>query len=130
MRFDINEFQEDEEKKSEGVWCDIGAGARIRVASLGNEAFQDWFRKKTAPWTRLKKDVPENVQREIMIEGMARHVLVDWEGVYEGDVALVFSVETAIRVMTKIRWFADRVLEEAREYSNFCVDAAEEIEGN
>jgi hypothetical protein len=130
MKFDLNSFKQDDTKKTDGVWVDIGAGARIKVASLSSEKFQAWFRKKTAPYTRMNKEIPSDTQKEIMIEGISEYVLFGWEGVYEGETLLPFSIANARRVMTEVEWFVDRVIEEARLFSNFAAEEAAAVEKN
>lgn len=130
MRFDLNSVKQDPVKRSDGVWVDLVEGARIHVASLTSEAFQAWFRKKTAPYTKMGRDVPADVQRGVMLEGIVKFVLLDWEGIYENDVLLPFSEENAKRVLTEVDWFLERVLEESRNIANFVADVAEDVAKN
>lgn len=130
MKFDLNDFRKDEDLSTDGVWIEFGGGAEFKIASLDNPNFTEAFRKKVKPYQDLKREVPEDDQETIMVECMARHVVLDWKGVFDGDEELAYSVENAIRVLTELDDLRQMVLAQAQKVSNFRQKAAEEIEGN
>lgn len=130
MKFDINEFRTDEDKKASGVWVDFGGGASFKLASLEHAEFVEAFRKETKPYTDLGREVPEADQEEIMLRLTARHIVLDWKGVYDGDDELPYSYDNALKLLTEIKWVRDRILLEARKVANFRAEQREKTEGN
>lgn len=130
MKFDINDFRTDDNAKQEGVWVDFGGSAEFKIASLDNPEFQKAFRRKTKPYADMGREIPEKDQEAIMNECLAKHVVLGWKGVFDGDKELKFTTEAALRLMSEISWVRDRVIQEARRLDNFKAKQAEETEGN
>lgn len=130
MRFDINQFRTDPDKKSQGVWIDFGGGARFKIASFDNQDFANEFRQMLQPYQKLGQEIPRGEQTRILVHCMARHIVLDWEGVFDGDEELPYSEENAKRLLSEIEFVLDRIIEEAKRLENFRKEKAEEIEGN
>lgn len=130
MKFDLNEFRKNEDLATGGVWIPVGGGAEFKIASLDNPNFTEAFRKSIQPYQDLKREVPDDDQEEIMTTCMAKHVLLDWKNVFDGDEELEYSFENAKRIMKEIPDVRQIVLTQAQKVSNFREKVAKEIEGN
>jgi hypothetical protein len=130
MKFDINTFRTDDDLSKTGVWVDFGGGARMKIASFSNEDFATDFTKRTSPWTKMGVDVPSAEQESIMIDLLAKHILLGWEGVFDGDDVLEFNLENASKLLKEIPFIRSRVIEEARLVSNFRAEEKKAIEKN
>lgn len=129
-RFDLSNYRTDPSLKKEGVWIDLGGGARVKIASFDNEDFTAQFRKMVEPYSKMGQEVPDEEQTRIMVFCTARFVILDWEGIYDGEEQLPYTVENAERVLTEIEFFRDRVIAEARKYANFRAGNVEALAKN
>ena len=126
---DLNQFKMDDTKK-QGVWVDLGNGAKIKVASADTGEFSREWQKMVRPYESLGQDVSADVQESILCSCVAKHLLLDWEGISEGSKTLKYSVQNAERVLKEVPWFRARVVEEAKRLENFRKKVNEEIAGN
>ena len=133
MSFDIRkEFLTDEKKEIEGVWESIGEGCSIKVARANNPNYNKWFTRLTKPVRRqLRNDtLPEKKSEQILIKLMAKTILLDWEGMYEGGVELEYSEENAIRLLTEYKDFRQQVDDLSKSIELFRAEEDEEAEKN
>lgn len=131
MKFDLNDFRVDEKKQVAGVWIDFGGGASSKLASLENPIFIQAFQRKNKSYTEVQRDnLEEKEQENILLPLMARHVILDWKGVYDGDVEIKYSYEKALEVLREIKWVRDKVLAESRKIANFRADRKEKTTKN
>lgn len=130
MKFDINQYRTDADLKKQGVWIDLGGGARIRVASFDNEDFAAEFRRMIDPYQKMGQEVPDDEQQRIMIHCTARYIILDWEGIFDGEESLPYTVENAERLLTEIDFVRERVVSEARKFQNFRKQNAEAVAKN
>lgn len=124
-RFDINNYRTDPALKQQGVWVDFGGGARVKIAAFDNEDFATNFRKMIEPYAKMGQEVPEEEQKRIMVHCTARYVILDWEGMFDGDAEFPYSVENAERLLNEIEFVRDRIFAEARKYQNFRAQTLE-----
>jgi hypothetical protein len=128
---DISEFETDLDLEKNGVWVDIGGGAQLLVARIGNPQFQTLLRKKTKPVLRLinQNRLPDEALEEMMIETMAETVLLDWKGLTRNGENVPFSKANALKLLKK-RDFRTLVQEIANTQETFRAEAIEEDAGN
>lgn len=129
-RFDINQFRTDDSLSKAGVWVDFGASAEFKIASFGNEDFGVEFRRRTDPWTKMGVEVPDDEQETIMVELLAKYIVLDWKGVFEGEDELPYSRENAERLLREVPFVRSRIIEEARRIQNFRATEAKAVEKN
>lgn len=90
-------------KEVEGVWVDIGDGGRLKIARANNLAYLAMYREKTKPyWDSLNTDtLPLAEHIRIENECMAATILVDWEGIEDGNPAqpVAYSKEKALEFL-------------------------------
>lgn len=127
MAFDINRFRTDETKEVEGVWSELGDGARIKVARIGNP---EWLKQRRA-FEAPHRDalaagaLPQELSEQIAVKAMARSILVDWEGIYEGAKPVKYSVADAERLLA-IKDFRALVMDLAVNQERFRLKTQEQ----
>lgn len=126
------QFSTDKELEEEGVWHDIGEGAKVKVARWGNKKFQARMRARTKGRQReiQLKTLPESQSEAILTQCIAEAILVDWEGFEASGKKLPYSVEAAVKVMTELKDFRDIVVSLSEDAEVFRVEQAEETEKN
>lgn len=112
---DLNKFKTDQTLELEGVWVPFD-DARIKIARLNNPQMAAAYAAKIRPYRGAK--IPEGVEEEIMVECLASHVLLDWEGVTHDGAAFPHTRENAVKAL-KIKDFAEFVINCARDFELF-----------
>ena len=130
MKFNINEFKVDEAAKNNGIWVEFGGGASFLIASFGNEDFATHFRKETKPYNDLGREVPEDETMKIIIEGMAKYIVLDWKNVYDDDKEYKYSQKNCIQLLNEIEFIRDKIIEESKKHENYKQVKTEAIEKN
>lgn len=128
--FDINSLRTNEDKENQGVWRDLGNGAKLLLARLGNAEFSKMFAELTQPYAETGTKVPVEVQKDISVKCLARTVLLGWEGIYDGEDELEYSYDNAVRVLTEVKDFRELVMKLAGDLDAYKDKKDEELEGN
>lgn len=90
---DIGKLRTDEDAEIHGVWRSLG-DAEFKVARLGNNRYQQYLAKK------LPEVSDEPTKRDhLVIDAMARFILVDWKNVQLDGEELPYSYENALKVL-------------------------------
>ena len=115
---DLNTYKTDRTKDTEGVWIELGDGAKLLVASIQSSAYKKVIRKRlqAIPGHLLKAD-PE-LQDKIIGEVMAEHILLSWSGITDDGKPVLPSLEERKKAMT-LPHFREVVAELATDISNF-----------
>lgn len=129
---DLSEFDVSDTLSVEGRWVDIARGAKLRIARMNNEKYRDFIKKKTKPYRSAIRagSVDEDLMTEIIIQAMARHILLDWEGITEKGSTLAHTVETAERILRDKEPFRELVASLASDQQLFQEAEVEEAEKN
>ena len=127
---DLTNYRTDAAKKQEGVWIPFFENSQVKIAHFENEEFKAAYRRETAVFTRTKRDATPDEASEIMIKLMARHIILDWKGIKDGGEDLPFSIEAAENLLREVDAARERLVNEAKDWSNFRKKADEELEGN
>lgn len=127
--FDINNLRVDPEKANEGTWVNYRGGSRLKIAKLNNKDYQDFRARKALEFSAVLQKADEEADEkaeEITVEGLARHVLKDWEGFGSGDEETEYSVEKAIELLSdpQLADFREDVVNLAANQSHFRPEAA------
>jgi len=133
MGFDLKtEFGTDEKKEIEGVWEDMGDGFSIKIARANNPNYDKWFTRLTKGIKRqLRNDtVPEEKSRAIMIQIMAKTILLDWKGMFEDGKEVKYSEKEAVRVLTEYKDFRTTITEMSSSITLFRMEEDEDAEKN
>ena len=133
MALDLKkEYAVDKNKEIEGVWQDFGSGAKMKIARIGNSEYQKVFQKISKPHRKSirRGTLADDVAEKLLVEAMAESILLDWEGVEDGGVALPYTKENAIRVLLEYKDLRDQVTEIANEMESFKAEEDAEAEKN
>lgn len=121
-------FRTSEKLEEEGAWVDLGDGAFVCVARVGNKKYNEYFEKALKPHRRQFRtgSMPTEVMDEILIRTLANTILLGWEGVeYEGK-ELEYSVDNAIMVLRELKDFRSLISEISNEMETFKQEEQEE----
>ena len=127
MKF--SKFKTNQSLEIEGVWVDIGEGAKVKVARIGNTAYQKYLERSYKPYRKMQRTgtVPEDLQRRLFIEALAHTILLDWDGFTDdADKPVVYSVDAAISQLTEFKDFRELIVEIAAEAETFRDEEIEE----
>ena len=118
--------------ENEGVWVELGEGAKIKVARSGNAANRRKLAKLMERHRAVlrSRNLPEDVLERIMIEVMAETILVGWDGIDEDGQPLPYTVENADRLLTTYRDFRDQVSAIANDINLFRAESEAEAVKN
>jgi len=125
-------YRTDKNAEKDGQWVEWAEGTKLKIARLGNSAYQNRFQALMKPHRHLRDRglLPDEIQSEILNACIAETILVDWEGVeYEGSV-LPYSTENAHKLISEFKDFREDVLTIAGEYSTFRAAELEDSSKN
>lgn len=118
-------FTTDKKAEKEGKWFFLG-DARLKIASSNATGYLQEFLQSNIGFDKL---TPEQ-KNDRIAEAMAKHILIDWEGVTENEKEVPYSVEKATEYL-KLTHFQDKVFEVAKDFRSFIDETvyteAEEI---
>ena len=123
-------FGTDKSAEENGVWIDIGDGAKIKVARLGNRYYKEAFKQKTKPYNKRMDSIPEDIAEKILIEAMVEGILLDWQGFLIDGVSYPYNKQNAFNILQKYNDFRDLVISHASEIENYKKEELKEKEKN
>lgn len=126
-------FVTDKALETGGVWHELGAGVKVKIARMGTPEYNATLRRLAQPHKNLARRVMEDsdlideadlvVFKKIEAQAMAEHVLVDWQGFTESDEpgspAVPYSIEKALEYIQASDDFRKLLTELAGKASNF-----------
>jgi len=116
-------FGTNKAKETEGAWTPIGGGIEVKVrrAGMANKTFSAEQTKILKPFAKqlAMNTMDMDVLRQINIKLFAKHIIVDWRGVYDGVVPVPFSKEKFMEYSTEIPDFFNEIFTAAMELQNF-----------
>jgi hypothetical protein len=131
MGFDISSTFIDDNTAENGVWVDFYDEARLLIASTENPKYRASLAKSArANKVRLDGDPhPDTIKMttQITCKAMADHVLLGWEGVTQGGVAVEYSKAKAYEFLLKSPQLREFVSDQAGSNSLFNSVTAEEV---
>lgn len=127
--FDLSDFKADETAQEKGVWIDFGGGARFKLASLSSKLFQKDFQARIAPYKNVGRDIPEDEQEQVMIDCLSKHIVLDWEGVFDGEKPFKYSKDNCKKLLNEIPKVRDMIINEAQKLQNFKAKTLEATAG-
>ena len=118
----FSSFATDITLENEGKWFPMSKTAQVKVARTGNAKYQELLQAKLkeAHLDSMPDKEANEVAEGIVIEVMARTVLLDWKGLtYQGKEAPV-GVEMATTFL-KVKDFRKKIAELASNLDSFRV---------
>ncbi len=125
-------FGTDKEKEKKGIVKQIGEGAWVRIARIGNPDYERVLTAASKPY-RLqiqRGTLDPKIQDKLYIEVIAKTVLLDWGGLTDNGAIVEYSVENAIAMLTGYADFLEFIVAEANRLENFKIQADEDLAGN
>lgn len=133
MPFDLEkEFATDEKSELEGIWENVGTGAKVLVARVGNKNYTERFKRLGKGLQRQldRGTLPEDNQAAILISIMADTILLDWEGFSDKGEVITYSKDKAKEMLKKYPDFRQFVWDIANDVELYRVKNREEDLGN
>lgn len=127
----FEQFATDPTLENEGVWVPHG-GAKFLIARTGNSKYAKLLTslaEKNQTLLDMKNEEADKISDEIMIEVMAKTVLLGWEGVSYKRNPLEYSPENAMMLL-RHRDFRVQVTKWATDQAAYRAKLAEEQLGN
>jgi hypothetical protein len=122
MSIDIfAQFATDETLENNGTWVDMGGGTRFLIARSGNRKHAKLLSKEVERHRKvldMNDDLADQKNDEIMIDVMARTILLGWENVSFKGKPLEYSYENAKKVLA-LRDFRVHVAKLSDEMENY-----------
>lgn len=125
-------YKTDESLETSGVWESIGNGIKVKVARFNNTNHKRIMEVLMKPHQHSLRNntLAEDVAEELLIKGMAKAVLLDWEGLEEDGVPVKYSNKESIRVLTEYKDFRSIVRSISESMEVFKHQDDEETEKN
>lgn len=122
-------------KETEGAWSqDLGDGLRLKVARLKNPNFRKLYQRLTKPYERQirNRTLDDATENSILVQCLAKTVLLDWKKLVLDGVELPYSVENAVKVLgdAELSDFRDLVVDLANDAELFREEHLEDAEKN
>ena len=98
----FSQYATDESLENNGTWFDIGSGAKLLIARSGNSQFAKALTKaveRSRKVLDMNDDTAEAKSNEIMVDVMARTILLGWENVSFKGQALEYSADNAKKLL-------------------------------
>lgn len=129
---DLSQFDVSDELSVRGCWVSIGKDAKLRVARMNNESYREFIKKKTKPYRSAMRagTLDEDLMTEIVVQAMARHILLDWDGLTEKGAKIPYTVEKAEEILRTKEPFRDLVLSLSQDQELFQEAEVEDAEKN
>jgi len=132
MGLDLKRFATDKNAEIEGVWVKLDEGVELKIARMGNEKFNELFRKYSRPYKRAIRNgtLSDSIAEDILLKCMSEAILLDWKGLEEDGVPLEYTKENAYRVLKEYEVLRDFVTSCAEDFELFKKQEDEEAEKN
>jgi hypothetical protein len=115
-------FGTSEKLEIEGVWRDIGDGASIKVARMGNRQHEKISQRLLAPHKAAQRTgkLSDDLIEKIGIKVMSQAILLDWKGMKdEGADLPPYTPDEGVKILTKYKDFRNLVSSISGDMSNF-----------
>ena len=130
----LNAFATNTEKEVNGVWHDIGEGAKVLVARSGNKKYQAELRREMKPYrNRLNRNDPtmEPIAEKILIRVIAKTILLDCEGIEDDDGKLIkYDTAKGVEMLTDYPELRDIISGLSDDLASYQDEFEEEVVKN
>ncbi len=129
---DLKDYATDKTKEEEGVWEDLGEGARVKVGRMNNKKYTNETDKILRPHRRSLRrgTLSDEVIENAMLKSMAKFILLDWEGLTLNGEDIEYSYENCLKILTDYPEFRDQITEIATSFELFKAEEIKEAEKN
>lgn len=125
-------FKTDENLETAGVWQDLGDSIRVKVARFNNTNHKRVMEGLMKPYQHMLRrgNLSEEIAEKILVQGMARTILLDWEGLEEDGKPIKYSMKNAERIMMEFKDFRDLVHNISQSMEIYKIQEDAETEKN
>lgn len=129
---DLKKFKTNQQSEQEGVWVPLDKGTKVLIARTGNPRYKEYLRNKLSPYRlQLKTNsMDEEVAQRIIIETLAKTILLDWEGIQENGETIPYNYANAVDILTKYKDFRELISTTAEEMDLFKDEEEKEVVKN
>lgn len=126
------QFKTDLTAETSGVWFELDEGTKLLIGREGNKAYAKML---TSLWDKNKRvleaknDAADAKSEVIMVEVLAKTILLGWQGIEMDGAPLEYSVENAKRLLA-IKDFRRVVTEFAKDVEAYRVQDEAQALGN
>jgi len=124
--FDISKNKRDRKAEEQGKWMPWQGGSSFLVARNNNSGYKAFINKVLRDNSAVLENADElaiadQISDQALIEGVARHLLVDWKGVTDGGKAIKYSANVAIAILEEHDDLARAISTFATSRDNYLV---------
>lgn len=123
MKFNLKNLAVDTTVEIEGVWHEVDAGFRVKVARMNNPEYVRVFNRLSAPYRQaaVAGTLSEEKKAMLAAEAIARTILLNWESLYIDDEEIPYSIEKAQEILRDPQYspFFTLVMQFAQENETF-----------
>jgi len=114
-------FATDKKLELEGVWHDLGEGAGVLIARIGNRRYQNALNKTLADNRTMIKTglMSEEAAEKDLCEIIADTILLDWKNIDDDGQPLPYTKENAVAMLIKYPDFRVLVVDLAGISDNY-----------
>jgi hypothetical protein len=131
---DLAKFRTEAALEDEGVWIELGEGARARVGRIGGRRYRDAFQRHLKPFQKAARlgALSETQAERILVETLADAVLLGWEGLTQDGAPVPYDRDRARDLLADpaFRDFRNLIVETANEAESFRRAAERDAEKN
>ena len=126
------EFGTDKQKELEGTWEEVGGGARILIARVGNPNFAKAFRQLPRSVRRLLDmgSLPESQGEDLLADLMANSIILNWDGFSDEGKALPYNKANVKKMLIKYPDFREFIWQLASDRQLFQEEEEEQASKN
>lgn len=120
--FDLSEeYGFDEQRAAQGVWMDLGKGARLRIAMIGTPTYRKTVFLKAQQVSARSRNVQVSFDQNdsLTLAVLSESIVLGWEGIYDEGKELPYSPANVVKFLTKYPRFRDDIEAFASNASNF-----------
>ncbi len=125
MGLDITKVYRVTDEATSGKWFDVGDGARLKIAKVGNERHESVLKRLRRPFKNMRT-IPEDTQTELSTKALSEAVLLDWEGVDENGEPVECTPDKRYRYLMDFPDFRELVVGIALNVHNFTDEETDE----
>lgn len=126
-------FGTNKSKEEEGTWLDVTDEIRVKIRRYRSRAARDAAKEFAKQYAASgKRKLTPDQETELTTKVMAKAIIVDWEGVTDGDKAIPCTFENKFAILADEEMFDFRefISTAAMERELFAQELDEDAEGN
>lgn len=121
-----SEEEDDEYREILGIDADADL-PRIRVRRFGNTEMEEFVSDKLRRYRKVSGQVPDDATEKVQREGVARFVLLDWDGILDDDrKKLTYNADVGEKMFRANRKFYLAVIQASQEEALFREEQIQE----